>query len=286
MRGPLGRLYTSATCGAMRIALLVTVELVLATTSLAQSPKQIVGRVRLAVAEAWEQPGKPAVLRLELTSEEMFPETGYCLRTSDHFDAGRWRVAIIGAERCSEMIGHMVTPASTALRIPVQDSGGVRLELSRGRDTARYDIQVNPRYVIVRTDAPTGFTIPPTIQTNRITPQSLQVGCLTVMLDAGACRAFAIIVLDTNDVEGYLAATGYSNTVPPYHHPFATRDSLAELGEVILAKVDSNGMARVRRLARAFTGLMHGRSGRTRVSLRDWLGRSETCTLGTCTRSP
>ena len=216
----------------------------------------------------------------------MFPDTGYCLRTSERSDAGRWRVAILGAERCSDMFGNMVTPASSALRLPVQDSGGVRLELSRGRDTARYDIRVYHRYVTVRTDAPTGFTIPPPIQTNRITPQSLQVGCLTVMLDAGACRAFATLVLDTNDVEGYLTATGYSNSVPPYHHPFATRDSLAELGEVILAKVDSNGMARVRHLARAFTELMRGRSGRTWVSLRDWLGRSETCTLGTCAPSP
>ena len=53
----------------MRIAVLIAVDLVIATTSLAQSPKQITGRVRFAVAEAWEQPEKPPVLRLELTSE-------------------------------------------------------------------------------------------------------------------------------------------------------------------------------------------------------------------------
>ena len=268
----------------MKVALPIALGLALANTSLAQSPTQIIGRVRIAVAEAWEQPGVPPVLRLELTSEEKFPDTGYCLRTSERSDAGRWQVAILGAERCGQTFGRALTPASAVLRLPVQDSGAVRLELFRGRDTTRYDIQVYSGWVIVRTDAPAGFTIPPPIQTNRITPQSLQVGCLTVMLDAGACRAFAIVLLDTIGVHGYLAKT-YYGSVPPYHHPLGARDSLAELGEVILAKVDANGMARVRRLAAAFTGLMRGRSGRAWVYLRDWLGRSETCTLGTCAAS-
>jgi hypothetical protein len=269
----------------MKVALLIAVELALANTSLAQSPTQIIGRVRIAVAEAWEQPGVPPVLRLELTSEEKFPDASYCLRTTERSDAGRWQVAILGAERCSDSFGNLMMPASAVLRLPVQDSGAVRLELSRDRDTARYAIQVYPRYVIVRTDAPAGFTIPPPHQTNRITPQSLQVDCQTVMLDPGACRAFAIVLLDTIGVHGYLAKT-YYGSVPPYHHPFGARDSLAELGEVILAKVDANGMARVRRLAMAFTGLMRGRTGRAWVHLRDWLGRSETCTLGTCAPSP
>jgi hypothetical protein len=268
----------------MKLLLLFALELALANTSLAQSPRQISGRVRIAVAEAWDQPGEPPVLRLELTSEEEFPDTGYCLRTRQRSDAGRWQVAILGAERCGEMFGKAMTPASTVLRLPVQDSGAVRLELSRGSDTVRYNIGVYPGYVIVSNYAPRGFTIAPPDQMNRITPQSLQVSCLTVMLDSGACRAFAIVLLDTAGVQGYLAKS-YYNTVPPYHHPFGARDSLAELGEVIFTKIDTNGIARVRRLAMAFTGLMRGRSGRVWISLRDWRGRFETCSLGTCAPS-
>ena len=87
----------------MKVALLSALGLTLATTSLAQSPKQIIGRVRFAVAEAWEQPGAPPVLRLELTSEETFASTGYCLRIRERSYGGRWQVAILGAERCGEI---------------------------------------------------------------------------------------------------------------------------------------------------------------------------------------